>query len=117
MRKLLISSMAALMLGAAGAVVAQDSDTHTIHNKAMKEAGHKDGEPMANKAPEAQPAEPATDAGKKAGKHTHHTKAMRETGAQEGKPMSDASPADTAEPKAAEPADEKKSHRVHSKAM
>ena len=117
MNKLLISSLAAMMLGAAGVVVAEDTDTHTTHTKAMKEAGAQEGKPMANKAPEAQPAAPATAEEKKAKKHKHHTKAMKETGAQEGKEMSEHNPADAAGPKTAEPVDEKNSHTLHNKQM
>ena len=73
---------------------------------------------MANKAPEAQPSQPATAAEKGARKHKHHTKAMKETGAQEGKEMSDYNPADAAAPKAADakPGDPD-THTVHNKAM
>ena len=48
MNKLLFTAIAALMLGAAGTVAADDTGTHKIHTKAMKEAGHKDGDPMKN---------------------------------------------------------------------
>src|SRR6185369_15578400 len=101
MNKLFVSSIAAMVLGAAGAYAAEDADTHTTHTKAMKEAGHRDGTPMENQAPEAQPAAPvAVDP--KAKKHTVHTKSMKESGHKDGTVMTDANPADSATPKAAD---------------
>lgn len=116
MNKLFINSITAMMFVAAGAAFAEDTGTHTTHNKAMKEAGHRDGTPMDNKAPEAPPTTPAAE-DPNAKKHRQHTKAMKEMGHQDGTPMTDAKPADAAAPKAAEPVDEKNSHRVHNKAM
>jgi len=118
MNKMLTSFMAAVALCAAGAAIAEDTDTHTQHTKAMKEAGAQDGKPMANKAPEAQPPAPPSDEEKKAKKHRHHTKAMKEAGAQEGKEMSGHNPADAAGPKTVEvQAGDADTHRVHNKAM
>lgn len=104
------------LLTASAAFAAEPAGTHTMHDKSMKEAGHKDGEPMANKKEEAPPAAaPEEVSGKK---HKMHSKGMKEAGHRDGTAMPDAQPGATPTQAAEKPkAGDPDTHTVHNKAM
>lgn len=132
MNRLLVVSVAAVMLSASGALLAgaDDKDTHVMHSKEMKNtAGVKDGEKMENAG---------SGSGGSAGEHsnqiddgtaepgdTHsvHSKQMKsDAGVKDGEKMSNASVGAASQKgqhshgekgKAAD----KDTHAVHSKAM
>jgi hypothetical protein len=119
MNRLIAVSLAAAMLGAAGAALAADEDTHAVHTKQMKnDDGVKDGEKMENRAEtSAAPAEQAKPVDKKHSHRLHSKKMKSDAGAKDGDAMADAVPAQPASQAPAAAASGKDTHAVHTKQM